>query len=358
MVFDTPEMEKLRETYSNQLSFHVPEIVFFDRYEGRKQERAFIEELVQDYSPEKLKDWLGNFINTDRRQHISAWFEIMVYSWLNSHFQVQIEPEINGRRPDFLIQAGENQILIESIAYLYSPEELLERSISSEVAYWLETIERPYAVDVEHEKYGTSLNKKDLINKVTFWIDHFDNERLNYSDKFGNIIHFHIAYKTGFNKIAVRVDGNVQLINTDEVKKPLHRKIKHHQLLSDDTHPYVIAIYLESWQYSADEVIEAWFGKTVTIFDPKTGNLLGERNDQTGLAFHRKKIQNRGISGILVFKRTEYPYDGNQILNCWYVQNPYARNPIDSDVFTADGRFIVMQVEDNLYKMDWIGLCP
>lgn len=358
MVFDISEMKALRERYKDELSFRVPTVVFLDRYDGYKQERELIEELSRSLPPEKLKNWIGNFINTDRRQHIGAWFEIMLYGWLKPHFKVQVEPDINGKHPDFLIDIEDNQVLIESIAYLYSPEELIERAISSEFIYLLETIEKPFAIDIEPIKYGKTINKKDFLKRANLWLDLSFDYPFRYEDKFGNILDLKVAYKIKNKKIGVMVNGDVRLVDTDQVKKPLHRKIQQHHALKENNSPYIIAIYLESWQYNADEVITAWFGRNQTVFDKNSGIIIREQNDLSGLAFHGRSIRNRGISGILVFKRTEYPYDGNEILNSWYIQNPYARHKVNPESFPVDGRFVIVSSENKKHAMDWIGLRP
>lgn len=359
MVFDIPEMMVLRERYKDELSFRVPNVVFLDRYDGCQQERELIEKLACDLPPEKLNSWIGNFINIDRRQHIGAWFEIMVYGWLKSNFLVQVEPEINGKLPDFLIEGENIKILVESIAYLYSKEELQECLLSSEFIYLLETIEKPFAVNIKPVKYGNRLNRQDFMTQVTYWLDNTYSEPLQYEDNFGNILELKVAYKSRARKIGVMDCGDgFQIVDTDQIKKPLSQKTKHHRKLQDNTYPYVIAIYLESWQYDANDVITAWFGKTQTVFDPKTGKIHGERNDLSGLAYHGRTVRNRGISGILVFKRTPYPYGGEPLLNTWYIENPYARNKIDTRLFPVDGLFAVISNNQEYGQMDWIGLRP
>lgn len=358
MVFDSPEMIALRNRFSSELSFRVPEIVFMDRYDGCKQEKEIIEKLAHCYPPQKLKDWLGNFINTNRQQHIGAWFEIMVFEWLKQNFAVQVAPDINGKQPDFLIEANANPVLIESTTFLYSQDELVERFISSEFTYLLETIEKPYAIDIHPIRYGNNLNRKEFYKQVMFWLDNSCEQPLHYEDVFGNIMDLTIAYETKLKSVGVLIGGDVQEIDSDLVKKPLLRKIKQRQELKDINMPYVIALYPESWHYDADMVVDAWFGKPQTVIDIHSGQIMREQTDLSGVTFHRRRIHHRGISGILVFKRTSYPYEGNQIFNSWYIQNPYALYPIDPDLFKVDGRFVVVLNDPPHYKMDWIGVRP
>jgi hypothetical protein len=358
MVFDSPEMNALRIKFGGELNHRVPDIVFLDRYDGYKKERAAIEKLVSSVSISKQNDWLGRLISPDHQQHVGAWFEIMLFEWLKQNFEVKVEPDINGKHPDFLIEANANPVLIESIAFLYSPDELLERLISSEFTYLLETIEKPYAIDIHAIKYGSSLNRKDFLSQVMIWLDNTREQPFHYEDMFGNIMDLTIAYETKLKSVGVLIGGDVQEIDTDLVKKPLLRKIKQRQELKEINIPYVIALYPESWHYDADQVIDAWFGKPQTVIDIHSGKILREQNDLSGVTFHRRRIHHRGISGILVFKRTAYPYDGNQILNSWYIQNPYALHPINPDIFKVLGRFVVVSSDPPHYKMDWIGTRP
>lgn len=358
MVFDSPEMNALRIKYGGELNHRVPDIVFLDRYDGYKNEREAIEKLVSSVSTSKQNDWLGRFINPDHQQHVGAWFEIMLFGWLKEHFQVQVEPEIAGCYPDFLVAVNDNIVVIEAIAYLATPQEITDRIMRLEFTYLLETIERPYAVNLKIKRFGSRIEKDIFVSQVHNWLDHSKDKPLHYQDAVGNILELTVAYETKLNKIGVMVTGNFEWINTDLVKPSLRRKAKQHRGLKDSNYPYVIAILLESGLYSADEVVDAWLGKPQVVFDRVSDRIIHEQTDQSGITYYGKKVQNTRVSGILVFSASDDQLEQTRFLKTWYIENPYARNKVEPNFFPVNGSFIVVSNKANMFEMQWIGTIP
>jgi hypothetical protein len=114
MIFNSHQMEKLRKKYENQEPAKLPEIVFLDRSDKLSGERQYLEDLIALVPREKQNDWLGRILKDDYVQHLGAWFEITLFGWLKDIAKVEVEPQICGKRPDFLLIIRDNKIIIEA----------------------------------------------------------------------------------------------------------------------------------------------------------------------------------------------------------------------------------------------------
>jgi hypothetical protein len=114
MIFDSLQMETLREEYKDRESSVLPRIVFLDQSDKLSGERQYLEYLITLVPREKQKDWLGRILNDDYIQHLGAWFEIMLFGWLKEIGNVEVEPLICGKKPDFLLLIKNDKIIIEA----------------------------------------------------------------------------------------------------------------------------------------------------------------------------------------------------------------------------------------------------
>lgn len=357
MIFDSPEYIAMRGKYLGFPNDEVPEIILLgriDRYEG---ERDRIEKLVSEVNPIKQKDWIGRLVNTNHSKFYGAWFEIMLYGWLRDKYLVQVEPEINNCHPDFSIDFENNLVAIEATTKLYSRVELQTRLIESHIFSALESIKYPLAIKVDVKQFGTSINKQTVIDKVKGWLDTSKENPYYYQDEFGNVIKLSVQYQTTTSNIGVILDTAMPVvIDSEKLKLTIKGKTKQHQGIRHSDYPYVISIYLENFLYSAEEVKTAWLGNPQVIFNRNTGEIIEERLDQTGLSFtNHQKIQNTSISGLLVFKSVYDSILKSRLLDGWYIENPYARNKLNSSIFLVKGRFVVIRKEDHRYQMTWLG---
>jgi hypothetical protein len=114
MIFNSHQMEKLREKHRNMEPAILPRIVFLDRSDKLSGERQYVEDLIALVPREKQNDWLGRILKDDYVQHLGAWFEIMLFGWLRDVANVEVEPQICGKRPDFSLLIKDNKIIIEA----------------------------------------------------------------------------------------------------------------------------------------------------------------------------------------------------------------------------------------------------
>lgn len=354
MIFDSSEMSVLRERYRGQPDYSVPDIVCIDRHEEYVGERIRLEELISQVNPQKQKDWFGRLISVDHPNHKGAWFEIMLYGWLLEHFDVTVEPEIQGNFPDFVVSTPEQSIAIEAKAFLRTPEEQKKREIKGDIATALESIQKPYLVDISFRQSGVYLETKVFFDAVNRWLSTNANEPMKYSDQFGNLIKLSATPHPNCNHVLPAIiDG--YYINSDVLKKPLREKASQHRDLQKANYPYVLAFLIESSKYSAEEAVEAWFGRNSIIIDTESHQVIDEKCDQTGVAYWKRKVRHKNVSGILVFKQSEDMDAKSRYLRAWYIQNPFAKNIINPSKFPAEARYVVAKQNKKDFEMKWSG---
>jgi hypothetical protein len=115
LIFNSEKIKKLLEnhplTKDNSI---VPSAVFLARSDKCKKEREYLEGLFSQAPEKKQKDWINRISREDEINHFSSWFEIMLYGWLKQLGEVEIEPKIDGKRPDFSIDLQGKKIFFEA----------------------------------------------------------------------------------------------------------------------------------------------------------------------------------------------------------------------------------------------------
>jgi hypothetical protein len=95
------ENKNILDRYPNQIEPIVPSVVFLAKSDKILKERKCLEELVSHVPETKQKNWINHISSEDEVSYLSSWFKMMLYGWLRQLGDVEIEPEINGKRPDF-----------------------------------------------------------------------------------------------------------------------------------------------------------------------------------------------------------------------------------------------------------------
>lgn len=353
MIFDSPKMIALRRKYQGSPDYEVPEIVLIDRLTDFAGERYFLENLISKVSQTKQKDWIGRLVNKEPQRHIGAWFEIMLYGWLLENFIVDVEPEINGTYPDFVINGPDYQFAIEAKAFLISPDDRENNQKFRCVSKALESIQKPFLIEFKFKQLGEKIDIKDFLEKVISWLDSEPDKNYIYQDEKRNIILMTAMFTSTFKKAGV-ASTEAFWVNPDVLKSPLSGKAMQHKALRKIGFPYLIAIFLEPSILTAEEITQAWFGKQVVVFDPDSRKVVEEKIDQSGIHYWGHEIRHKSVTGTLVFK-TDYSVNENsRKLEAWYVENPYAKVKIDPYLIPAKSRFIVINQKDGFYQMKWV----
>ena len=351
MIFDSEEIQVLREKYRGVSNIRLPSILQIDQSNDFEDERLELEKLIRQIPEEKRMGLKKRLISTDEGQHLSAWFELKLLGWLNGVGEVTFEPEIEGNIPDYLLISDGQQIVLEAIAVLRSEESRRQRLIDSEIHSFLGEINKPYMITIEGVSAKEIQNKEDFKNTVTMWLENEPSEKLNYgNDSIGHIV-LKAKYFESLNNVRAMGPARAEFISPSAFIGPLKKKSKQHKAIRDMGIPYVIVILIDSFMLSAEEVVNAWFGKHQVVVDINSNTVTDEKFDGTGLHFYKSQVLRKSVSGTLVIKRlfmgTKYQ------LNAWWIQNPYAKVPISPSTFPVVRKWIIKKKNDLGTQMGW-----
>lgn len=353
-IFDQPELVGMVQKYSKVADHNVPEIVLLARSDKLANERKEMEELFQLVAGNVQRDWLRRLLQESHQQYMGAWFEIKLFGLLRKAGNVVVGAELVGNKPDFVLEEGKTKIAIEARALLYKDEELRERRRSDDIFQALKKIVKPYIILVDDLKAGCSFSESSFINIIIDWLDASPDQPFIYSDENGNSCKLKAKRQPHMKHVNVIYSSKATWVNIDLLKPALKEKAKQHQAIRQAGYPYVIAILLEPWMFSAEDVINAWIGKETYTYDFDSKEFIDSRLDRSGLHYHRgNTIYHQSVSGTLVFKKEWRADLRKQSLVGCYIQNPFAKNPIVPDIFPVDSRYVVTEKTKKEIKMAW-----
>ena len=128
------------------------------------------------------------------------------------------------------------------------------------------------------------------------------------------------------------------------IKKPIKKKTQQHKQFRNSGYPYIIALYLDPFPQSAEEVVEAWFGKEQWTVDVNKNQVIEKKSDQSGLHFYGREILHKSVSGTLVFKAKNDDNLKRRILEARYIQNPFAKIQVDPFLFPVQSSYTILQL--------------
>jgi hypothetical protein len=359
MIFDSLRMQELLKAYENEPDFMVPEIVFLARTDKLETERTYLEELFGKAPEIKHKDWLGRLLSVNHEQFRSVWFEIMLYGWLMKIGSTEVEPIIEGNYPDYSVELKDQRVIVEARAILETMAERDQDRFEAGIFWALKQIEKPYIVEILGSRSSRLPDWIDFQQRVSIWLDTNPNDVFEYNDGLTVIVLKTLQTQSKNNKTvsAFTNPGMARRITSEPIKRPLQEKAHQHSKLRKASHPYLIALYLESWYLSAEEVAKGWLGEEVWTVDFGKTEVVETYSDQTGIHFAGSEIRHTTVSGTLVFKRIWIESERCSYLQAWYVENPFAKVPLDSTLFPVEARYVVTDKSAKRFSMAWVKSC-
>jgi len=353
ILFDAKQTVKLRQKYGSVPDLFAPEVVKLDRLEFLSEERKYLERLVRSVPQNIQQKWIGDFATVDNGQHIGAWFEIMLYGWLQQIGQVKPEPQVEGNLPDFSINIDNQEIFVEARAFVISDQEREVDARQAELFSFLERIDRKFVIEIKEYTIGGRLDADDLVVKVANWLDNDPENDFTYHDQQDNKAILSATFYPSLKNVGVIRSSEAIWVNPAPLKEPIKKKAKQHKKIRQAGYPYIIALFLEPGIYTAEEITTAWFGNRQVIVDINTNKVVKQTVDKSGLHFFGHDILHKSVSGSLVFKARFNEVEKRRELLAWYIQNPYATIPVDYSKFPVRAWFEKQKESATEISMGW-----
>lgn len=353
-IFDSPKMADLRARFAGQQRARWPWPLHVDQSPRMAFERARLEESIRHFSPEKQKFLSTRFCKADHGHWQGAWFEMRLNAWLRSLGEVYLEPTTASSYPDFRLVVGDTTVVIEATAYCGPESEYLREVHHDVIMADLESIRRPVALHASVSETGTETPfAEELTETVTNWLDGGSSNDFVFRDSLGNVIRLERWYQTSMNHVGVIMTGPVRSISGAPLRNPVRKKIQQRASFGVGNVPYVVAIYIGRRPYRAEEIVSAWFGNTILVWDDATDGIVEVRTDKTGVRSVEGRERVSSVSGILAF---DFPFGiatDTAPLNAVYIQNPYADVPLPVDFFPSQRVWRVVEKYEKEFQMDW-----
>ncbi|MFN8464582.1 MAG: hypothetical protein U0X20_03490 [Caldilineaceae bacterium] len=355
MIFDSPKVVRLLKHYAETTDYSVPDIVFLARSNFFSNERQCLETLIAEAPEPKQTDWINRLTETSHDKYIGAWFEIHLWAWLRSFGSAYVEPTYGEDKPDFILDTGSEQIAIEGKAILVDAAERKMQQWQSQVTYAIHGIQRPYMIEIDRLELTAAVpDLADFVDCVATWLDNQPTEPFYYHPADSvHIVLTCLARDQKYEHIVTIGPTTTRASNPKSLHRPLRKKPGQHSDVRAAGLPYVVAIFIEPWHLSAEDIAEAWFGQGQIIYDVEHNAVTAHQHDGTGISYFGSQIQHTSVSGSLVFRASEPANSSCNPFRCWFIQNPFARTPVRSDMFPVESSYVVEGRSPTAYQMRW-----
>ncbi len=235
-----------------------------------------------------------------------------------------------------------------------SPETIKREKLLSQIFFLLRQINKPYLIVIKGNTLKTISDEDELIGSISDWLELGGDPVFDYGDnKVGHLV-LEAKKMPGFSNVEILSSSEFSFVNPKIFRRPLKQKSKQHKMLRKQGFPYIIALFIEPFLFSAEEVVEAWLGKHEVIIDTsgKEFKILEERVDLSGLHFFGKKVLHTTVSGTLVFKRKwEHGKFG---LESFWIENPVAKVKVNPSIFPTKSNWMVTKITKTGVEMAWL----
>lgn len=343
MIFDSNEIKDAIKKYRYKKNFDIPEIVFLAKFPKLKAERELLESVIIQVDATRRNEWFYKIIQEDRGNHMGAWFEMMLYAWLcQQDGIVQTPVEYLNDHPDFVFTKFGYKIAIEAHAISKKPYSIEEEKVESALINRIRRIQFPYIIHFEDYKFNSKINYDEVISVIKEWIKSDGNNQIEYHDKYNNEFTLSLGRKWASTHAEPTFSPEAFMIDSYPLQNPIKGKILQHPNIIEKKSPYVLALFLEPWYYSADTVLNAMFGNEKLIYNTETNQLIDNKFDGTGILLSNSDQIKKALSGVLTFKRSFQPTKGIHTFTITYHQNPFSQAPIFTDIFQVDSEHVVV----------------
>jgi len=352
MVCKSKAFHELSRQHQNVV-FDSPEILRIYHDPGFMGEKNTIYRLVNSIKGGKRKEWIKQLCSGNHGNFLGAWFEIMLYGWLKQRFAVTVEPKIEGCKPDYKIEIGDQIILIEAKAHLVNANLREERNTHICVYDTLCNLNKPYHFTITKEILGKGFDIEKFKLKVVDWLESGAKSDFVYLDEHNTAIVL-TATLNQSGKASCISPAAVFYVNPYDLKRSLCEKTRQHGQLHKSKAPYIIALYLEDKAYSVEEVVTEWYGKETLNWDGENCCSACIELDRSGVVYQVAHLPFEYVSGILVFHSQYSDEEKSRTLSASYIENCFALHKVDLNIFPDLDKFVTGKKEDGFYKMKWV----
>lgn len=285
--------------------------------------------LIEKYPPKSKKDIISRLLKKDKRSHIPAVQEIIIYYiFTNSGFNVDSKYAFkNGLTPDFQLKLnGGVYAYIESTKHFPSDKQIARENIFKDICDSINKLNIPnHDIFCSVQRHGT--NKLSLKKLEKFFKENIDKTKLIQQSLSYTGDEWHIEF------IIIKKPDKPDRSRTMALRWVLQkseRRKEFQSAISDKKNkyrlirsPYIIAV--DDRLLDTEDMFDC-------LFKLKKGRCIENHQKEIPLSYGEdgglfRDENNSHLSGIMFFKGVEMTR--LQSLECVLWCNPYAKRPLD-----------------------------
>ncbi|HEX2623140.1 MAG TPA: hypothetical protein VHL11_23430, partial [Phototrophicaceae bacterium] len=325
--------DDIERTYLGPSKFSEARWIFMNRtaLPGYEYLRVFLQNWFDDYQTSSVKRYSlwKNFHSDKDDEHLSAFFELYLCQLFKAQsFKVEIEPEWESKRPDFLLSLSSGQKILLEATGLY-PENKFSKSKKQEqlvIDYLNEHLHspnfflhirisrspvgKPPSAQIlrQVEQFLSRLNYDEVVersqNDVNMGLERFPSticDHQTWSIEIIAIPKKDIARgKPGMRPVGSMFYDVVTVNTASHIKHSIDRKYGHY---GDLNVPYLLALNVMEDHYNEESLLEALFGEEITYYNLETGELSRSRKPNGSWVRDSGHYQKQRMSAVCVFNK-------------------------------------------------------
>ncbi|GEM_PF-2211017 len=348
-LFDARTVSKIAKRDAPGTLISPTEIYNLATSPARVGERLALDCIMSQVCFTTACRWKNDLFRKDDGVHSGAWFEMMLYEWLQRipNAAIRTSPNINGVSPDFLVETSDGKILVEAF---FSCEKVDQRRVDGLQRRLFELfgkIKHDSAVCAHVICAGNRLNSEHLCTVLSQWLNNKGHSSCNYADNFGNNILF--SADPSISKAIFTISGARPICQERLRKRVIEKARKYTALARTLKCPFVLATLPDYRSY----ILDSLFGSAtksgarhIKSVDPagrgSSDNNLNVHNDST-----------RYVSGILLFNRWYDRDNKRRRVSANYISLHDAAHKLKWTDLPVCQMLVVKQGENTYREADW-----
>ena len=314
--------------------------------QARSTLQLFLNEL-----PKKHQQSFANKIRNGKDTDCEATiFEILVHSFLlRSGSQViEVEPDIGGRKPDFLAETNDGQRFVVEASVLQDMS--AEEATVYRIWDALNKI-RPCKYYLHLRVTGTfdqTPSLKGLKRRFACWVKQIGETEPQPFEETINEVKILVRpirpIGAGYMgpTISAAEPASARWVGPPaDIRSKIKRKRKNLKYVED---PAILALKIPILHGNTDSMLSAFIGDERTFVNRNDGTFEGISRSDNGVFWHQDEPQNTKISGLLIFKSIEPWSIMHSQVEYW--ANPWAKLDFDGTKFQVEQWTLNLETKD------------
>lgn len=349
-----------------------PLIVGLLRYNNSKavKLRQQVEKWFKNVSPEEKVELGARLRSKDDRQHLPAFYELMLHQFfLEEGYKIIKHPLLGDKRPDYLISSEKGKpVFFLEIVTVFQDEKRTKLERALDLLYEeISKIKHYFFVSVDVDiPPPSNVSYKKLKQALISWLDSFDP---NIKEQGHTFTHNLNGCDIEFELIPKKVPTKDSILgmyscleyhgtgDCKQIRNQIQSKIQKYKEIKNKKLPFVIAVCSGgTWMIRESNLITELFGRERFVFNLRDSKKEAKiKRDFYGLLTPKpglKEVRNTRLSAVLYCERS-FDNKDRTVYNMKVIHNPYASQPLSKLIFQKLPQLVKIKKKGNNFILKW-----